>query len=70
MILRPASWKLSNVFWMNDFNGPFAMYFWCHETQLSCGALDILKWFITVIFATTAILRWASGTLHHSTEGF
>lgn len=30
MILRLAPWKLLNVFWMNDFNGRFAMYFWCH----------------------------------------
>lgn len=46
MILRLASRKLSNVFWMNDFNGWFAMYFYVIETELSCGAPDILEWFI------------------------
>lgn len=41
-----------------------------NETHLSCGGPDILKWFITAILATTAILHWAGGTLHHSSEVF
>lgn len=40
------------------------------ETQHSCGAPGILKWFISVILATTTILYWANGTLHHSSEDF
>lgn len=40
------------------------------ETQLSCGAPDILKWFITAVLATATILHWANGTLHRSSEVF
>lgn len=39
------------------------------ETQLSCGAPDILKWFITVIFGYhrySALSQWDSKPLHWS----